>query len=152
MSLWLCLRFDQLPLECLNRSEHHPVVVLEKQRVLRVNDCAAALGVRPGMGTATVRTLAADEPVQLLPRDTRAEQRSLEQLCCWAYSITPSLHTWREDCLQLEIGGCLNLFRGLEPLLAEVYSGIGSRGFRVRHALAPTPTAAWLLSFVGCLY
>lgn len=147
MSLWLCLRFEQLPLECLNRSEQHPVAVLDNQRVVRANDCAAALGVRPGMGTATVRTLAADEPVQLLQRDIQAEQRSLEQLCCWAYSITPSLHTWREDCLQLEIGGCLNLFRGLEPLLAEVSSGIGSRGYRVSPALAPTPTAAWLLSF-----
>lgn len=147
MSLWLCLRFEQLPLECLERTERHPVAVLEKQRVLRANDCAAALGVRAGMGTATVRALAADEPVRLLERDRQAERRCLEQLCCWAYGITPSLHTWREDCLQLEIGGCLNLFRGLEPLLAEVAAGTGSRGFRVRRALAPTPSAAWLLSF-----
>ena len=35
MSLWLCLRFQQLPLQCLNRSEQQPVVVLERQRVLR---------------------------------------------------------------------------------------------------------------------
>jgi protein ImuB len=147
VSLWLCLRFEQLPLECLERSEQHPVAVLENQRVLRANDCAAALGVRAGMGTATVRALAADEPVRMLERDPQAERRCLEQLCCWAYSITPSLHTWREDCLQLEIGGCLSLFRGLEPLLAEVAAGIGSRGFRLRRALAPTPAAAWLLSF-----
>ena len=147
MSLWLCLRFDQLPLDSLNRSEQHPVAVLARQRVIRANDCAAALGIRPGMGSATVRTLAADEPVQLLERDESAEQRCLQQLCCWAYSITPSLHTWREDCLQLEISGCLTLFRGLEPLLAEVSSGIGSRGYRVRQALAPTPGAAWLLTF-----
>jgi protein ImuB len=50
VSLWLCLRFEQLPLQCLNRSEEQPVVVLARQRVLRTNDCAAALGIREGMG------------------------------------------------------------------------------------------------------
>ena len=149
MSLWLCLRFEQLPLQCLDRGEQHPVAVLAAQRVLRANDCAAALGVRPGMGTATVRALAGDEPVQLLERDEAAEARCLQQLCCWAYSITPTLHTWRQDCLQLEIEGCLGLFRGLEALLAEVAAGIGSRGFHARCGLAPTPGAAWLLSFAA---
>ena len=82
------------------------------------------------MASATVRALAGTDPVQLLERDETAEQRCLQQLCCWAYSITPTLHTWRKDCLQLEIGGCLNLFQGLDALLAEVRSGIGSRGYR----------------------
>ena len=149
VKLWLCLRFHQLPLECLSRCEEQATVVLAGQRVIRANDCAAALGIREGMGGATVRALAGDEPVQLLERDEQAEQRTLERLCCWAYSITPTLHTWREDCLQLEIGGCLNLFRGLDALLAEVTGGISSRGHRASHGLAPTPGAAWLLSFTA---
>lgn len=147
MSLWLCLRFHQLPLQCLSRSEEQAIVVLAKQRVLRTNDCAAALGIREGMGATTVRALLADEPVQLLERETDAEARCLQQLCCWAYSITPSLHTHEADCLQLEIGSCLALFRGMDSLLAEVSNGIASRGFRVEYGLAPTPGAAWLLSF-----
>ena len=68
MSLWLCLRFDQLPLQCLSRCEQQPVVVLEAHRVLRANDCATALGIREDMGTATVRALAGDEPLRLLER------------------------------------------------------------------------------------
>jgi len=147
VSLWLCLRFEQLPLQCLNRSETRPVAVLARQRVLRVNDCAAALGIRVGMGAATVRALADNEPLLLLEREEEAEQRCLRQLCCWAYGISPSLSTWRQDCLQLEIGGCLNLFRGLDPLLAAVAGGIGSRGYSAAYGLAPTPKAAWLLSF-----
>jgi len=149
VSLWLCLRFEQLPLHCLNRSEDQPVAVLARQRVVCANDCANALGIREGMGTATVRTLAGAEPLQLLERDESAEQRCLEQLCCWAYSVTPTLHIWRKDCLQLEIGGCLNLFRGLDTLLAEVASGIGGRGYQAQYGLAPTPRAAWLLSFAA---
>lgn len=147
VSLWLCLRFDQLPLQCLSRCEQQPTAVLVQQRVMRANDCAAALGIRESMGSATVRALAGEEPIRLLERDEQAEQRCLQQLCCWAYSITPTLHTWREDCLQLEVGGCLSLFRGLDALLAQVNSGISSRGYSVRHGLAPTPKAAWLLSF-----
>ncbi len=149
MSLWLCLRFHHLPLECLNRTEDSAVVVLERQRVLRANDCAAALGIREGMGAATVRALAGEEPCQMLERDREAEARCLQRLCCWAYSITPNLFSEREDCLQLEVGGSLALFRGLEPLLAEVHKGLASRGFRARRALAPSPTAAWLLSHAG---
>ena len=147
MSLWLCLRFHQLPLQCLNRSETQAAVVLAKQRVLRCNDYAAGLGIREGMGAATVRGLLEDEPVQLLERDTAAEARCLQQLCCWAYSITPSLHAHGEDCLQLEVGSCLALFRGMDTLLVEVVRGIAGRGFQVEYGLAPTPGAAWLLSF-----
>ncbi len=149
MSLWLCLRFEQLPLQCLNRTEEQPVVVLAAQRVLRVNDCAATLGIREGMGTATVRALAANEPIQLLEWDEGAQARALQQLCCWAYSITPTLHTWRDDCLQLEVGSCLALFRGLGALLAEISSGISSHGYRACYGLAETPKAAWLLSYAN---
>ena len=99
MSLWLCLRFHQLPLQSLSRSEAQAVVVLARQRVLRANDCAGSLGIREGMSTSTVRALLADEPAQLLERDTAAEVRCLQQLCCWSYSITPSLHIQGEDCL-----------------------------------------------------
>ena len=149
MSLWLCLRFNQLPLQCLNRSEAQAVVVVAGQRVVSTNDCAAALGIRTGMGSTTVHALADNEPLQLLERDETAEQHCLQQLCCWAYSITPSLFSWQPDCLQLEIGGCLNLFQGLDSLLAEVDSGVGSRGYSVMYGLAPTPKAAWLLSFAS---
>lgn len=146
MSLWLCLRFGQLPLQCLSQSEDQPVAVMSQQRVVRVNDCGAALGICPGMGTATLRALADTLPVQLLERDEEAEQRALQQLCCWAYSITPTLHSWREDCLQLEIGSCLNLYKGLDALLADVTNGVSGRGYQAQYGLAATPKAAWLLS------
>ncbi len=147
MSLWLCLRFEQLPLQCLSQSEEQPIAVMAQQRVVRVNDCGAALGIGQGMGTATLRALAAEQSVQLLEQDRAAEQRCLQQLCCWAYSISPTLHCWRDDCLQLEIGSCLSLYKGLDALMAEVTSGISSRGYQVRYGLAATPKAAWLLSF-----
>ncbi|MDP5064250.1 MAG: DNA polymerase Y family protein [Haliea sp.] len=147
VSLWLCLRFPQLPLQCQTLDETQPIVVLEQQRVLRANDCASAMGVHIGMAAAGVRALAAELPLQLRARDTAAEQHCLQQLCCWAYGISPRLYIWQEDCLQLEIGSCLTLHRGLNTLLRTVRHGIEMRGYRVDTGLAPTPKAAWLLSF-----
>lgn len=149
MSLWLCLRFHQLPLQCLQRSEHRAAAVIANQRLLRVNDCAAALGLKEGQGVATARALAAPEPLQLLERDTGAEQSELQRLCCWAYSISPSLYPWRDDCLQLEIGSCLKLHRGLSPLWRQVQQGLANRGYHCHFGLAETPLAAWLLSFTA---
>ena len=130
--MWLCLRFSQLPLQCLNHSEEQSVAVLHKQRIVRVNDCGAALGIKEDMSAATARALTesdTDTPFIVLERDLDAEQRALQQLCCWAYSITPTLYIERTDTLQLEIGGCLKLFRGLDTLLAEISHSISTRGY-----------------------
>ncbi|MHA7815047.1 MAG: Y-family DNA polymerase [Pseudohaliea sp.] len=148
MSLWLCLRFPRLALECQASSEERPLALVERQRLLQVNDTAAALGLAPGQGVATARALAGDE-LQLLARDRGREADSLEELCCWAYGITPVLHRWREDCLLLEIGGCLRLFGGLTALLGRVDRGLAQRALSYCRGIAPTPKAAWLLSFAG---
>jgi protein ImuB len=147
VSLWLCLRFHRLPLEVLTRQRPgngKPCAVLEKQRVLQACDTATELGIAPGMSTATARALA--DSLQLLERDPATERQGLQQLCCWAYSVTPSLHPYRENCLLLEVGGSLALFHGLDPLLAKVRSELHSRGYSYHSALAATPGAAWLLS------
>ena len=148
MTLWLCLRFPRLALQCQDGDEERPLALVEQQRLRQVNDCAAALGLVPGQGVATARALAGDE-LQLLARDREREADCLEELCCWAYGITPSLHRWREDCLLLEIGGCLRLFRGLAALLGTVDRGLAQRALTCRRGLAATPKAAWLLSFAG---
>ncbi|MEP5763362.1 MAG: DNA polymerase Y family protein [Halieaceae bacterium] len=119
--------------------------MLEKQRVLQANDEATGLGVKPGMSSATARALAED--ICLLERDRDAEQRCLQQLCGWAYSISPNLYPYREDSLLLEVGGCLMLHGGIESLLSRVHSELSCRGYSYRPGLASTPKAAWLLSY-----
>ncbi len=118
--------------------------MLEKQRVLVCNAAAAALGIKAGMGTATARALA--DSVLLLERDPGAEQRRLQQLCCWGYSISPTLYPFRDDCLLLEIGSCLRLYGGIEALLERVERGLSQRGVHYRVGLGPTPKSAVLFS------
>lgn len=146
VNLWLCLRFPRLALQCLGDHSEQPLALVERQRLLQINDCAAALGLAPGMGLATARALAGDS-LQLRSRDAAREDQYLEELCCWAYGITPTLHAWRGDCLLLEIGGCLRLFGGLRAVLERVGDGLRRRDLTLCQGLAPTPKAAWLLSF-----
>ncbi len=121
-----------------------PAAVLEKQRVLVCNEAAAALGIKAGMGTATTRALA--DSILLLERDRGAEQRRLRELCCWGYSVSPTLYTYHEDCLLLEVGSCLKLYGGLEALLALIERGLARRGAQYRVGLGPTPKSAVLFS------
>jgi len=145
--LWLCLRFHQLPLQALVRDKANQpaTAVLEKQRVLLTDDHAAELGIRPGQSTSTVRALA--DTIQLLERDPAAEQRCLQQLCCWAYSISPTLYAYRADSLLLEVGSCLLLHGGLDALLARIRLDLSCRGYHYCSGLAATPMAAWLFSY-----
>ena len=149
MPLWLCLRLDELALQCLPRQCPGAVAVVEQRRLHRVNAAAALLGLEPGMDLDSSRSLAGDTPLQLLERDPAAEARALDTLCCWAYGITPTLHSWRDDSLMLEIGGCLRLFGGVDAILAHCHHGLACRGYTAAMGLAPTGAAAWLLSTAG---
>ncbi len=146
MSLWLYLRFPRLPLECQPLQQDHPAVVIERQRVIAVNDEAQSAGLKPGQSTATVRALVETPHLQLLERDPSQEARALERLECWAYSITPTLERWQNEGLQLEVGRCLKLHGGLKELVNNIQSDLEQRGFTVRSGLAPNRCAAWLLS------
>ncbi|TCO70713.1 Y-family DNA polymerase [Chromatocurvus halotolerans] len=145
--LWLCLRFNRLSLQCLSRDDDAPRAVVARQRLLCMNDSSAACGLQPGMGIATARTLCGEQGLQLLERDPAAEARCLQELCCWAYGITPNLYPWRGDCLLLEIGGSLRLFGGLHSLLRQIDRELGQRRYHVNSGVAATPKAAWLLTF-----
>ena len=146
MSLWLYLQLPRLALECLPHRPEYPAVVLEHQRVITANDVALAAGIKPGQSGATVRTLLGATSLQLLERDPAREVRALEQLKCWAYSITPTLECWRKRGLQLEIGGCLRLHGGIEQLIGNAQTELLQRGFTSRVGLAPNRHAAELLS------
>jgi len=146
MSLWLYLRFPQLPLECHPRQQECPVVVIERQRVIALNEEAQSAGLKLGQSTATVRAIVDTSHLQLLERDLSQETRALERLECWAYSITPTLERWQNEGLQLEVGRCLKLHGGLKKLFNSIQTDLEQRGFTVRPGLAPNRSAAWLLS------
>lgn len=141
-SIWLCLHFDQLPLEAFVRDgdEGKPAVVVHNHRVCRLNDAAAALGIAVGNNMDTAFALS--EQVVCFERDEGKEAAALRQLAQWAYRFTPNVVIKAPDCLLLEVGGCLKLFKGLETLKRCLLEGVGRLGYKPAIGINTTPLAA----------
>jgi protein ImuB len=157
--LWLCLHFPSLALVALraDRQAHlgdpnqradasQPVVVIEDQhqqsQIVALTDAAAAAGIATGMSLNAA--LAFCPELEVLPRDTSAEQQLLNRLAQWALSFTPVV-TCVDQGVLLEVHGSLRLFGGLNALLQRLKQALQAKAYPVRMAYAPTPRAAlWL--------
>lgn len=146
MSLWLCLRLSELPLQCLPRRGDGAAAVVAQRRLYCVNAAASLLGLEPGMDINSARAVAAGASLELLERQPDREREALDALCCWAYGITPTLHSARGDSLLLEIGGSLRLFGGVAAILSHCENGLTCQGYNAAPGLAPTPDAAWVVA------
>lgn len=146
MSLWLCLRFPLLPLECLPPDTERAVAVVESQRVIAANELALSAGIKPGQSSTTARALIEDGELKLLSRDRNRETQIIKQLLCWAYGFTPTLEAWHDNTLQLEVGSCLKLYRDVNRLNDILKRKLVYRGFTVASGLGPNRWTAWLLS------
>ena len=150
MSLWLCLRFELLPLEALLTQQGQPddtaVIIATQRRVLICDERASLCGVLPEQSISTAQALLVDTQHCVLERSRETEEALLEQLSIWAYGLSPHLQRWRDDALMIEIGGCLRLHRGLDALLAHIDIEMRFRGLTIAIGIAETCHAAWLLS------
>ncbi|MDG2460210.1 MAG: DNA polymerase Y family protein [Luminiphilus sp.] len=150
MSLWLCLRFDSLPLETLlkqrGESDNMAVIVAARRRVVICNELACLAGVLPGQSISTAQALLVQSEYCVLERAPQTEEALLKQLTVWAYGLSPHLQRWRDNALMLEIGSCLRLHHGLEALLNCIDKEMCLRGLTVAMGVAETRAAAWLLS------
>lgn len=146
--LWLSIHLPRLALEVFgSQPAELPLAVVEGQHVLLATQALEQAGVRAGMRITAAQALSP----QLIPRerDNHAEQRALGRLAAWGLQFTPTVSTEAAQAVLLEIGGSLHYFRGLNPLLAQVREGLGALGYQHRLGIAPTPTAAWMLSVAG---
>lgn len=143
MSLWLALRFPQLMIDALTTSSAgEPLAVREQHRLAAVNTAAFEQGVQTGMKVGTA--LALCDGLEILDRQPAAEQHWLEQQALALGRFTPMI-THDGNCLLLEIGSSLRLFRGLDPLLSQMLRQL-SPTTECYPGLAHTPLAAQILS------
>ncbi len=145
--LWLCARFEQLPLEVLGSRDDQPLAVTEGRRVLLANAAASAAGVAPGQSPSTAQSLCPE--LRCAARNVEAEHLRLQQLALWGYRFSPDICLHPPDSLLLEVSGCLRLFKGYSRLQRGFARGLQRRGAHFRLGLAHTPLAAQLLSAIG---
>jgi protein ImuB len=144
--LWIAVQCHRLALDCALRAHEGdaPLAVCDRLQVLQASDAAWALGLRPGMRRATALSLAAD--LRIVEHDAVRERDALEQVAGWLLQFTPGVSLQPPDTVLLDVGASLRLFGGRERLIARVREGLAELGFGLRTAIAPTPTAAWLLA------
>ena len=144
LKLWLCLRFAEMPLELFTRTlsleeRKTPIVLLDRQRICRMNAAAKAINLQMGNNMDTAHTISSH--VVSFDRDEDKETRTLAQLAQWAYQYTPNVAIDAPDSLLLDISGCLKLFKGLTELKTQISRGLAKRGFRAHMAVNTTPGA-----------
>lgn len=154
--LWLALRFASLPLEVYARAvregaRHDPPAPLavsgSPAEIIACNGTARSQGIKCGMPVAAASALAAN--LQVVPRDTAAEEAALERISAWAIQFTPAVSIARPDEVLLEIAGSLTIFGGLKNLWGEIAGGLSTLGYAASMACAPTPLAAQWFARAG---
>ena len=117
MSLWLCLRLRIFSSEPEPRKEDIPMAIFQDQRIISINNHAF---FRYQKGLLIEEAQALNSNLQLLKRNKSAEKKCLEELCLWAYSITPRVNIWHNS-LRLEIGRVpKKLFGNLNNILSTI--------------------------------
>jgi protein ImuB len=149
--LWLALRFSHLPLEVCPREngENKARVVIEKQRVIYLNECAYAAGVRYGVDITTAQLLSQCEAHT---RNKQQEVAALSELSAQLYQFTPYIETYTcqhlpHAGLLLEISSCLKLFSGVAALTSQIMNYLQTTSYTCEYGFAHTAKGAWLLSF-----
>ncbi|MGQ9425528.1 Y-family DNA polymerase [Gilvimarinus sp. F26214L] len=141
--LWLCLYFHGLPLDQLRLGEALAAVA-EKQRIAFVSPSARQAGIKPSMRVATAYALQPE--IKIVERRTDREADTLEHLSQWCYQFTPTVQSYKDFSVLLEVGGSLTLFKGLSRLLQQIERGLSQKGYGFTKGLAHTREAAWMLS------
>ncbi len=153
--LWLALVLPRFALEALLRgaSVSAPAAMITGppgKAVILVCDRSAGLaGVRPGMKVGAALSLIPE--LKLIAREIDVEGRSLVGLCAWAEQFSPVINPVppADDAvagLRLEIGAGLVLFGGVSPMVARIRGSLAELGYSHYVAVAPNPSAAWLLA------
>ena len=142
-NLWLCLQFQQLPVEIFTRERtNKPVVVTARQRIVHTNQVASASGIRIGSSVDTAYILAGD--LVCFERDEEKEFETLQRLAQWAYQFTPNVSVKAPDSLLLDIKSSLKLFDGIENIKTNIHQGLQRLGYSAMLGVHKTPLAAIL--------
>lgn len=113
-------------------------------RLVAVDQCAHAIGLRPGLTLADARArvpeLAAHD------HDPHADRQWLGRLADGCLRFTPRVALDPPDGLILDITGCAHLFGGEAGMAGDLAARLARLGMSTTHAFAATPDAARALA------
>jgi protein ImuB len=122
-----------------------PLVVVASvesaQRITALNDAAAALRLKVGMGLADARAMYPWLPVA--EADPEVDRNLLEAIADWCNRYTPLVGLDPPDGLMLDITGCAHLFGGEAAMARDLVARLARQGLQARAAVADTVGCAW---------
>jgi len=150
--LWLALYFPQLSIDrqpTHNADEPRAVVLQEgtRQRILAVNPCALAGGIKPAMALKNAYALLPN----LITSDYNEfeQQQHVEQLTLWALQYSSNVTSKDSNTLLIEIAASLKLFGGINALYKRIRQDLRDQQLTLLTGIAPTPSAARLFARAG---
>jgi len=151
LSLWLRrLSTDRIERRLSAPADGPRVVVASikgAQQITALNDAAARLGLKAGLGLADARARYPSLPV--VEADFEADRRILEAIADWCDRYTPLIGLDPPDGLLLDVTGCAHLFGGESALARDLLLRLKRQGFAVRAAVADTVGCAWGVARYG---
>jgi protein ImuB len=146
MRCWIAVILTRLPLQALypRWSEPLPIAMTDGAQVIALSSMAAAQGVRIGMRSVSVHSIAPQ--VVLQPRDLLREQQAFDAVALALMQYTPEIVAINHQSLVLDVSASLSLFGGHRRLSRRVYDTVQTLGFSLTLGMAPTAQAAWLFA------
>ena len=121
-----------------------PLVILQNNRIFRLNDTAKDCGIAPGVTLATAHSIYPD--LTHKQRDETLEQQRLSSLANTLYRFSSHVSIQPPDCILLEIGASLKLFGCHTELTQQAMALCESLGHRCVGRVAQTPWASIALA------
>ncbi|MAI42284.1 MAG: hypothetical protein CMP95_07480 [Gammaproteobacteria bacterium] len=146
--LWICLHFQQLPIEIFTRERtEKPVVVTAKKHVVNLNHSASVLGISIGNSLDTAHILAGN--LVSFEKDEEKELATLKHLAQWAYQFTSKVSIKAPNSIQLDVKSSLKLFLGVKNIKSKLQIGLQQMGFSAQIGIHKTPLAALAIAKGG---
>ena len=108
--------------------------------VTHFNDQALECGIQKGMALADARAIC--HTLQVINENEAAATKLLTAMAEWCIRFSPVTSFYLPDILVIDATGCTHLWKGDQHYANNIASRFREMGYRVKWAMAPTPSAA----------
>ncbi|WP_459906648.1 Y-family DNA polymerase [Caballeronia sp. HLA56] len=151
MAVFVAIFLPRLSLEVFrprwSSPTKHGCVVLERDRVIVLDQAARDAGVLVGMKRGGVTTLAAD--ALMYDRDPARELDVQREVAFALLRFSPQVAIREEETIIVDVTASLRLFGGIVHVCRQIRETVKTIGVTARMSVAPTGQGAWLLAKCG---
>ncbi|WP_074173476.1 Y-family DNA polymerase [Caballeronia calidae] len=151
MAVFVAIFLPRLSLEVFrprwSSPTEHGCVVLERDKVIVLDQAAREAGVMVGMKRGGVTTLTAD--ALMYDRSPARELDVQREVAFALLRFSPQVAVREEETIVVDVTASLRLFGGITHVCRQIREAVKAIGVTARMSVAPTGQGAWLLAKRG---